>query len=126
MRWLRSATITLLSDNRTVSVVCDVNESNRPVNCRVTINCTTCDQMITKVFNGNIELRVTPQNNYSISVQVIREDNGVPVEDYSVVETLSVPERNADSGSLCKFVTMLAYIIFFYNIKTYVICCDIH
>jgi len=84
--------------------VCDVNESNSPVNCSVTINCTTCDQIITEVFNGNIELRVTPQNDYSISVQVIREDNGVPVEDYSVVETLSVPERNADNGSSCKHI----------------------
>jgi len=92
-----------------VSVVCDVNESNPPVNCLVIINCTTCDHIISQEFNDNTEVRVIPLNDYYISVQVIREDNGEVVEDYSVVETLSVPERNADSGSSCKFVTLASY-----------------
>ena len=102
VRWLRSATITLLPDNRTVSVLCDVNESSPPVNCCVTVNCTTCELVISKVFTGSTELSVSPLNNYSISVQVIRS-NGTAVEDFNIVDTLSVPESSG-SGSSCKFV----------------------
>ena len=111
MRWLRSATITLLPDNRTVSVLCDVNESSPPVNCLVTVHCPTRELVISEVFTGSTELSVSPLNNYSVSplnnysvsVQVIRS-NRTAVEDFSIVKTFSVPESSG-SGSSCKFVT---------------------
>ena len=84
-------------------MLCDVNESSPPVNCLVTVNCPTCELVISEVFTGSTELSVSLLNNYSISVQVIRS-NGTAVEEFSIVETLSVP-GSPGSGSSCKFVT---------------------
>ena len=108
VRWLRSATITIPTDNRTVSVSCDVNESNPPVKCRVIINCTTCELIISREFTGSIQQRVMPQNSYSICVQVIIAENGTAVDDYNILQTISVPERNTNSGIIsCKLVILL-------------------
>ncbi|XP_065894863.1 uncharacterized protein [Dysidea avara] len=98
VRWLRSAMITIPTDNQTVSVLCDVNESNPPVKCRVIITCTTCELIISREFTGSIQQRVMPQNSYSICVQVIIAENGTTVEDCNILQTISVPERNTNSG----------------------------
>ena len=107
MRWLKSATITLLPDNKTVSVLCDLNKSSPPVKCFVIVNCTTCKSVTSKVFAaGSTEKKVTPGNDYYISVQAVSTDTERPVEDYSVRKSLSIPRptHTPNNGSSSKFI----------------------
>ena len=114
VRWLRSATITLLPDNRTVSVLCDVNESSPPVSCLVTVNCTTCELVISKVFTGgNMEIKVIPDNSYVISVQAIRTDTERLFEDYSVTQTISVPRSTSLSMLICNTLIKVSIFAFY-------------
>ncbi|XP_065917294.1 protein sidekick-2-like isoform X2 [Dysidea avara] len=100
VEWLKSVRITLLPKNKVVFVSCDVTESIPPVDCSVTINCTTCKDTTSKVFNGHSELRISPDTDYHISVRVVRADTGEALEDYSFEQTLSVPPRsNSESSS---------------------------
>jgi len=43
------------------------------------------------VFTGHTLLSVIAGSDYHITVQAVRSDNNVPLEEYSIVETLSVP-----------------------------------
>ena len=65
------------------------------------MNCATCKDSTSKVFNGHTELRISPDTDYHISVQAVR-DNGMALEDNSIEQTLSVPPNsNSESSSKC-------------------------
>jgi len=109
VRWLKSATITLLSDNKTVSVLCDLNESSPPVKCSVIVNCTTHKSVTTEVFDtGSTTVRITPGNDCCITVQAVSTDTEKPLEDYSITKTLSFPRSSHGqcSGKLMIFMSV--------------------
>jgi len=120
VRWLKSATITLLSDNKTVSVVCDINESSPPVECRVVVDCMTCKSVPTEVFvTRRTEVKVTPGNDYYISVQAVATDTEKPLENYSVAKTLSVPSSSPSNGSSSKFMIFVSQCIIPIEVSKY-------
>jgi len=107
VRWLKSATITLLSDNGTVSVLCDANESSPPVKCSVIVNCTTLKSVTTEVFDtGSTTVRIIPGNDCYITVQVVSTDTKKPMEDYSVTKTLSI-QKPLHKGNPSKFMIFM-------------------
>ncbi|XP_065918442.1 uncharacterized protein [Dysidea avara] len=99
VRWLKSASVQLLQDNESISVMCNVTESTPLVKCLSRLNCSKCDGVTSKVFSGHIEIPVLADNDYHISIQVVREDTGVTLEDYSEVKTFSVPKPTSDPSS---------------------------
>jgi len=107
VRWLQSASITLLPDNKAVFVSCSVTESSPPVECLVVKNCSTCkeDTPNTLVpFTNHTTLMVSPEASYYISVQVIRIDVFKQLEDYTIVEFVTVPKpvNQPNTGTSCK------------------------
>jgi len=93
VKWLQSATIMLLPDNKTVFVSSDVAESTPPVKCQATVNCVTTKKVTRIIFTENTKLNVTPGNNYSISVQVITADTNELLEEHSISKNISVPTK---------------------------------
>ena len=92
IQWLISAPVHLHSNNQYINVSCNTILSTPEAKCLATLNCTNCDEVTTKVFTGHTLLSVMAGSDYRISVQAVRSDNNVPLEEYSIVETLSVPQ----------------------------------
>ncbi|XP_065917277.1 uncharacterized protein [Dysidea avara] len=102
VRWLQSASITLLPNNKGVSVSCDVTESSPSVMCYVTISCSTCKEVtpITSMaFTNHTTLIVSPEASYHISVQVVRTDVFEKLEEYTFAETVTVPKPAPQSNT---------------------------
>ena len=96
IQWLISASAQLHSNNQYINVSCNTTLSAPEAKCLATLNCTNCDEVTTKVFTGHTLLSVIAGSDYHISVQAIRSDNIVPLEEYSIVETLSVPQPSPE------------------------------
>ena len=92
VQWLQSATIQLLPNNQSIYVSCDVTESTPTIKCLARLNCSTCDEVTCKVFTRHTELSVMADTDYHISVLVVESQNSMPLENYSIVETVSVPK----------------------------------
>jgi len=100
IQWLTSAPVQLHSNNQYINVSCNTTLSTPEVKCLATLNCTNCDEVTTKVFTGHTLLAVIAGSDYRISVQAVRSDNNVPLEEYSIVETLSVPKPSPEPTTI--------------------------
>ena len=85
IQWLISASVQLHSNNQYINISCSVTESTPVAKCLVTLNSTNRDEVTTKVHTL---LAAIAGSDYHVSVHT---DNNVPLEEYSIVETLSVP-----------------------------------
>jgi len=117
VRWLKAASVQLLPDNQAIFISCSVTESTPPVECVTRLNCSTCKEDISAVFTNYTLLPVIADTDYQISIQVIKEDTGIALEDYNIVHTLLVlkpthqssitTSHQANSQTLCKFIVCM-------------------
>jgi len=77
-----------------------VTESTPVAKCVARLNCSKCDEV---VFTGSTFLPVIAGSDYQISVQVIREDTGLILEDYGIVDTISFPKPTDKPRTPSKF-----------------------
>jgi len=74
----------------------------------------TCKSVTTEVFvTGRTEVKVTPGNDYYISVQAVATDTEKLLEIYSVIKTLSLPSlspNNESSSISCHNVYIYIYL----------------
>ena len=102
VQWLQSASITLLPDNKTVSVSCSVTEASPPAMCLVIISCNTCKKLTPNtrmLFTNHTTLMVSPEASYHISVQVVRTDVFDTLENHTFAKTVTVPKPAPQSNT---------------------------
>lgn len=106
LQWLWSVMTSLSSDNKTVTVTCEVAEASPQAECLVTLNCTRCldNPFTTKSFRGSIQLEVTPGGYYVITVQAVRDNSNDPLEGYIVTETLQIPKSKNNTVTPSTYV----------------------
>jgi len=80
----------------------------------------TCKSVTTEVsVTGRTKVKVTPGNDYYISVQAVEIDTEKPLEDYSVAKTLSVPSSSPNNGRSSKFMIFVSQCIISPNMHTF-------
>ena len=96
--------ISLLADNKTVMITCDLTAASPSIYCFVTLNCSQCDdhQFNTISFKESIQLTTVPGGDYVVTFQAVRADNGEPLDDYLIVTTLQVPKGVPDNAGMLK------------------------
>ena len=86
-----------------------MTESTPLVKCVARLNCSESNEVVTIVFTDNTFLPVKAGSDYQLSVQVIRADNGLVLEDYSNMETISIPKSTTDNNPSSRTPSKFSY-----------------